>query len=95
MWLNLRDGVISTLSTDSNLGVFTFDSQYDGQTAQEFTGRADAVVWNTVSTFLVYVSDCHAFIQVSVKSSSSTVKTQKYIMHHRDLKPVTTAQGCA
>lgn len=49
IWLNLRDGVISALNTQSDQGVFTFDSQYDGQTAQELTGRADSTVFNTVS----------------------------------------------
>ena len=42
-WLNFRTGDVSVL-VGSNQTVFTFDPQYDGQTAQDVTDRADATV---------------------------------------------------
>ena len=51
-WLNLRTGIVSGLNYTQlyeDSSVFTFNSNYDGQVAQELTGRADATVYETVS----------------------------------------------
>ena len=50
-WLNLRTGIVSALnySNSQTAAVYTFNPSYDGQIAQELTGRADATVYLTVS----------------------------------------------
>ena len=60
IWLNLASGIVSTTNSQSGSylpDVYTFDQQYDGQTAQQDTGRADATVFNTVSS-LFYIVPC-------------------------------------
>ena len=55
-WLNLRTGIVSGLNYTQlyeEPSVYTFNSNYDGQVAQELTGRADATVYETVSPRLV------------------------------------------
>ncbi len=48
-WLNLRTGIVSALNYSQTAAVYTFNLSYDGQVAQELTGRADATVYLTVS----------------------------------------------
>ncbi len=51
-WLNLRTGAVSALNysqTAEQATVRTFNPKYDGQVAQELTGRADATDSFTVS----------------------------------------------
>ncbi|DBA98816.1 hypothetical protein WJX77_006821 [Trebouxia sp. C0004] len=47
-WLNLRTGIVSALNYSQTGAVYTFNPSYDGQIAQELTGRADATVYLTV-----------------------------------------------
>lgn len=52
IWLNLRTGIVSATNSQGSSyvpDVYTFDLQYDGQTAQQLTGRADSTVYNKVS----------------------------------------------
>ena len=56
MWLNLRTGIVSGLNYTQlydHSSVYTFNPDYDGQVAQELTGRADATVYETVSLRVV------------------------------------------
>lgn len=50
-WLNLRTGIVSALnySQTAAQAVYTFNPNYDGQVAQELSGRADATDVFTVS----------------------------------------------
>ena len=86
-WLNLRTGIVSSLNYSQTAAVYTFNPNYDGQVAQELTGRADATVYLTVSPNCPPCSEPGLAVLFSLRSMMSRLLMYIHRLPQSDTPP--------